>query len=155
MSVTYQITLQSSDIIAIVAVIISGLSALYARWASSEARRANEIALLSHRKAIYDAFIELKMHMAQQAMRAQMEQVSKFYYPTRDSSLYFKKSLSEKVSQYYSQCHNVASLASVGNALYPNECDEIKKSVADAATLAQVIEQEMSSILRKNILTRE
>lgn len=152
MSVPYQIPLQSSDLIAIVAVIISGLSALYARWASSEAKRANEISLLSHRKAIYDAFFELKMHMDQQAMRAQMEQVSKFYYPIRDASVYFEKSLSEKVAQYYSQCLNVAGLASVGNALYPNESDEIKKSVADAATLAEVIEQEMSGILRKNIL---
>lgn len=90
--------------------------------------------------------------MEQHAMRAQMEQVSKFYYPNRDSSIYFEKSLSEKVAKYYSQCLHVARLASVGNALYPNESDEIKNSVADAATLAQIIEQEMSAILSKNIL---
>lgn len=143
------ITLSSSDVIAIVAALIAALSALYARWASIEAKRANEISLLGHRKAIFDAFFELKMHMEQRGTRPEMEHVSKFYYPSRDAAVYFEKELSEKVSSYYSKCFKVADLARLGNALYPNETEEIKNLYESAASMSVELEETMSSVIKK------
>ena len=51
-----QINIDLSDVIAILAALVAGLSALYARWAWREAKRANEILLSGHKKEIYDAF---------------------------------------------------------------------------------------------------
>lgn len=110
-------TLSTSDVIAILAALVAGLSALYARWAAKEAKRANELALLSHRKIIYDAFYELKMHMEQRGLRPEMEQVSRFYYPSRDAAFYVKESLSNEITNYYELCFKVADLAKTGNAL--------------------------------------
>ena len=57
--------IDSSDLIAVAAVLVSGLAALYAKWAWREANRANELTLLGHRKAIYDAFFALKATLIQ------------------------------------------------------------------------------------------
>ena len=70
MECTLDIKLSTSDIISILALLVAGLSALYARWTWSEAEKANKISLLGHRKEIYDAFFELKMHMMQKAETA-------------------------------------------------------------------------------------
>jgi hypothetical protein len=143
------VTLNMSDIIAILAALISGLSALYARWAYSEARRSNEITLLSHRKEIFDAFFELKMHMTQRATRAELEQVSKFYYPSRDSAIYFEKELSGKILKFYENCFQVADLARVGNALYPNESEAIKTSYASAMAMSGEVESDLLKVIKQ------
>ena len=65
MNCIFNISLSTSDIIAILAFLVAGLSALYARWSSIEAKKANQISLLSGRKEIYIAFFNLKMHMQQ------------------------------------------------------------------------------------------
>eukprot|EP01034_Spumella_vulgaris_P040041 gene40041-49510_t len=59
----HEINLETSDVIAILAMLVSGLSALYARWSWGEAKKANQISVLGSQREIYDAFFELKMHM--------------------------------------------------------------------------------------------
>ena len=61
----FEIKLGTSDVIALLALLVAGLSALYARRSWRESRKSNEISLLAHKKEIYDAFFELKMHMNQ------------------------------------------------------------------------------------------
>jgi len=39
-----------TDIIALLALLVAGLSALYARWSWREAKKANNISLLGHKK---------------------------------------------------------------------------------------------------------
>lgn len=143
------ITLNAAEIIAILATLVSGLSALYARWAYSEAKRSNELTLLGHRKAIFDAFFELKMHITQRAMRSELEQVSNFYYPSRDAAIYFEKALSEKISKFYEECFKVAELARLGNALYPNESDEIKGAYKSAMSMIEDIESGLLSVIKQ------
>ncbi|MDR8017252.1 hypothetical protein [Ectopseudomonas guguanensis] len=149
MQLSETVTLDISDIIAILAALISGLSALYARWAYSEARRSNEITLLSHRKEIFDAFFELKIHMTQRSMRAELEQVSKFYYPSRDSTIYFESELSDKILKFYDSCFKVADLARTGNVLYPNESEEIKSSYASAMAISSEVESGLLKIIKQ------
>lgn len=73
-----------------------------------------------------------------------MEQVSKFYEPSRDAAVYF-----EKISNYYSKCFRVAGLAKLGNALSPNESDEVKSLSQSAASITQELEDLLSSVIKK------
>ncbi len=143
------LTFDKSDMIALLAVLIAGLSALYARWAAMQAKRANELALLNHRKAIYDAFHELRMHMQQRGVRPDLEQVSKFYYPSRDAAFYVKETLSSEISKYYDLCFKVADLAKAGNALFPNESKEIQKIAAQAQHFAEAIDNNLKALIKK------
>jgi hypothetical protein len=52
-----RLSLTLADYIALAAVVVSILSALYARWAANEARRANQIALHVHKVEIYEEVI--------------------------------------------------------------------------------------------------
>lgn len=142
-------SLGTSDAIAILAALVAGLSALYARRAADGAKRANELALLSHRKAIYDAFFELKMHMEQRALRPDMEQVAKFYYPSRDAAFYVKESLSSEIANYYEMCFKVADLAKLGNGLYPNESEEIKSAFNRAREASEKIDSALKAVVKK------
>lgn len=49
--------LTQSDYIALAAVAVSLLSALYARWAANEAKKANEISLHVHKVEIYEEVV--------------------------------------------------------------------------------------------------
>ena len=96
--------LSTSDKIAILALLVAVLAALYARWSSMEAKKANQISLLSGRKEIYIAFLNLKMHMQQCQGSAQLAEVSKFYYSVINSQLYFPADLAKEVEDYYDAC---------------------------------------------------
>ena len=50
-------SLSQADCIALAAVAVSALSALYARWAVNEAKRANAIALHIHKVEIYEEVV--------------------------------------------------------------------------------------------------
>lgn len=142
----YVLSFEVSDVIV---TLIAGLSALYARWAAEEAKRANELSLLSHRKAIYDAFYELKMHMERRGMRPDLEQVSKFYYPSRDAAFYVKKSLSSEIEIYYGLCLKVADFSRLGNSICRNESDEIKKAFNDARKISEPIDRALQAAVKK------
>jgi hypothetical protein len=142
------LALDSSGLIALLAALFSALAALYARWAAVQAERANELALLAHRKAIYDAFYELRMHMQERRFRPDIAQVSKFYYPSKDAAFYVKESLSNEISEYYDLCFKVADLARVEN-LNPNESDEVKASFSQAQDLAKKIDGNLKALVKK------
>lgn len=143
------LAMDASDIIAVLAALIAGLSALYARWAALQAKRSNELSLLAHRKAIYDAFHELRMHMLQRGLRPEKEQVSKFYSPSRDAAFYFKDSLATEIAKYYNLCFRAADLASQGNALYPNENDEMKAAAHAAHEISEKIDENLMAVVKR------
>lgn len=77
MTCIFEIKLETSDVIATLALLVSALSALYACWSWREAKKSNQISLLGQKKEI-DAFFELKMHMMQKAEFAEIGEVSSF-----------------------------------------------------------------------------
>lgn len=143
-----QISMELSDIIAIVAALVAGLSALYARWAWAEAKRANEISLSGHKKEIYDAFFELKMHMQQKADFAELSEVSKFYYPSRNAQLYFSKSLAEKISKYYEACFWVADIHRRKGDHDGESMEKCKPHLDTEQELAPEIDKAISELIR-------
>lgn len=140
--------LEIPDIIAIVAVLVAGLSALYARWAWAEAKRANEITLSGHKKEIYDAFFELKMHMQQKAEFAEISEVSKFYYPSRNANLYLSKKLAEKISRYYDACFWIADIHRSKNGHDSESMEKCKPHLNTEKKLAPEIDEAISEQIR-------
>lgn len=110
MNCIFDINLSTSDKIAILAALVAGLAALYARWSSMEAKKANQISLLSGRKEIYIAFFNLKMHMKQCQGSAQLAEVSKFYYLVLNAWMYFPDSLAKEINDYYDACFWIADI---------------------------------------------
>tara|TARA_R100000388_G_C7235496_1_gene157566 strand:- start:1221 stop:1676 length:456 start_codon:yes stop_codon:yes gene_type:complete len=143
-----QINIDLSDVIAILAALVAGLSALYARWAWREAKRANEILLSGHKKEIYDAFFELKMHMQQKAEFAELSEVSKFYYPSRNAQLYLSKSLAEKISKYYEACFWVADIHHSRSGYDGESMERCKPHIDTEQKLAPEIDKAISELIR-------
>lgn len=144
-----QINMELSDIVAILAILVAGLSALYARLAWREAKRANEISLSWHRNEIYDAFIELKMHMQKNAEFAEMHEVSKFYYPSRNARLYFPGNLAKKISQYYEACFWIASIHRRTGGHSVESIEKCKTHHDAERALAPQIDEAISELIRR------
>ena len=145
----YQVNMDLSNIIAILAILVAGLSALYARWAWREAYRANEISLSGHKKEIYDAFFELKMHMQQKAEFAEIAEVSKFYYPSRSAKLYLSKSLAEKISKYYEACIWIADIHRRKGGHNAESMEKCKPYLDTEQKLAPEIDKAISELIRR------
>lgn len=137
-----------SEAIAFLAVLVAGLSALYAKWGWREAKRANDISLSGHRKEIYDAFFELKMHMQQKAELAEISEVSKFYYPSRNAQLFFSIKLAEKISRYYESCFWVADIHRSKGGHDKESMERCKPHLNTERKLAPEIDEAISELIR-------
>lgn len=145
MKCIFNISLSTSDIIAILAFLAASLSALYARWSSLEAKKANQISLLSGRKEIYIAFFNLKMHMEQYCDSAKLVEVSKFYYSVINSQMYFPADLAKEVEEYYDACFWIAEIHSRDGGV------TLQKSREDQERYLKV-EKDLSSKINSKIL---
>lgn len=148
MGCIFEIQLGASDIIALLALVLAGLSALYARWSWSEAKRANQISLLGHRREIYDAFFELKMHMTQKAEFAELEEVSKFYYQSRNARIYLPSALAKDIEKYFDACFWVADIHRNYGGISKERHAEGKKHLQVGYELAPKIEKEILKVLQ-------
>lgn len=133
--------MDTSNVIAILALIVAALSALYTYWSSKEAKRANAISLLGHRKEIYDAFFELKMYMTQKAKFAEFGEVSKFYYPSRNANIYFPSELAEDINKYYEACFCLADIHRKNGGLTKEGANEAEPHLKREKELAPKIEK--------------
>lgn len=146
-----EINIELSGMVAILAVLVAALSALYARWAWGEAKRANEISLSGHRKEIYDAFFELKMHMQNKAEFAEISEVSKFYYPSRNAQLYLPKNLAEKISKYYEACFWLADTRRRNDGHTEESMGKCEPHLDAENKLGPEIEKALSKLLQRAI----
>ncbi|RBW47185.1 hypothetical protein DS885_04595 [Psychromonas sp. B3M02] len=125
-----------TDLLSFAAILVASLSALYARWAWSEAHKANELTLHQHKKEIYDSFFSLKGHMTQNWDRADISEVAKFYYPAKNAVFYFEKKIAAEIYSYFQVCFNIAdrNRANRGNSERLDLMDNAKE--ADKLALA-------------------
>lgn len=145
-------SLEVSDILATVALLIALLSANYARLALRESNRANEISLSVHRKEIYAAFSELKLHMDVKAEMAEKPEVQRFYNTFHTAKFYLPTDLYEKVSEYYRACFRVADInQSNGGSITTNSMEISQLYIDTANGLAPEIESSLSELIRSSI----
>ena len=149
MACIYEIKLSTSDVIALLAMLVSGLSALYARWSWSEAIKANRISLLGYRKEIYDAFFELKMHMVQKAECAELSEVSKFYYQPRNAKIHLPSALADDIQNYFDACFWIADIHKKFGGISKDSKTECKQHLEAEKALAPKIEKEFLKLLQE------
>ena len=98
----------TSDVLAIVSVLIAGASALIAYISAREAKTANKLTLYAHRLPTYQAFIELSMHMLAKRRSAEVEEVSRFYHFQETAFLYFDDGVAQELKDYYGAAFAIA-----------------------------------------------
>lgn len=148
MGCIFEIKLGPSEVIALLALLLAGLSALYARWSWSEAKKANQISLLGHKKEIYNAFFELKMHMTQKAELAEPGEVSKFYYQSKNAKIYLPSGLAQDIEKYFDACFWIADIHRKYGGISKDGSAGCEKHIETEKELAQKIEKELLKVLQ-------
>jgi len=140
--------LNTSDLIAILAILISCLSARYANLSLRENKKANKISLLAHIKEIYDAFFDLKMHMLGKSEFAELGDVSKFYYPSRNAHLYLPKSTASDISKYYEACFWIAGIHRRNKGITEEGMNKIDTHLEVEQKLSKSIDEELTHLIQ-------
>jgi hypothetical protein len=97
-----------SDWIASLALIAAIISAAIALYALREAKRSNQVALLSRREIIYDAFKVLVTEALCQGASLKPETVQEFEVHADSASKYLPREIAEEVSTFYEDCETIA-----------------------------------------------
>lgn len=91
---------------------ISRESNALAKEAIAKAQHANRINLHVHQKTIHDGFIALYFHMRKFMHKADIDEVSKFYYHSRTASFYFSEEVAKKIIEFTDACSDLIILQS-------------------------------------------
>lgn len=102
--------IQTSDLIAIGAACIAGLSALYARWTVTEAKRANEIAIHNERLKIYKSLVDYRALLSAKGPRFSEEELWRFYEPVQLSEFYYGPNLHKEMLSIWDDSQTLLSL---------------------------------------------
>lgn len=145
-----EIKLSTSDAIALLAMFVAALSALYARWSWKEAVKSNQISLLGHRKEIHDAFFALKTHMLQKSAFAEMQEVSKFYCAAKNAQIYLPDKLAESIGLYFNTCFLIAEIHQKNGGITKDGGEECKAHITTERRLAPKIESEITALMKKS-----
>lgn len=102
--------MDSTLLLTLASLAVSLLSALYARWAVTEAKKANKIAKLEKRIEIYRAFDALRFSMLREGCRISHNETSILYQAARESEFHFPLSISKKLTDYHHTCFELAEI---------------------------------------------
>lgn len=141
-----------SDIIAFGSFVVAILAALYARWAWSESKKANDIAIHGKQMEIYKSFDSLRFAMLQKACSITHEEVGKFYFPTRDSEFYFNEKIHKKVEEYFETCFELAEWSrKMKRSLTKEQIQEIHDAQDSLLEKGESLSKELDSLLKENL----
>ncbi len=147
MNCILDLKINSSDVIAILAILVSTLSAIYARYSWAEAKKANAISLLSYRQDIYMAFVELKDYMCVKMQNAEFSEVQKFLWPKKLAALHFPAYIASDINDYYYACVQMAYSGNLQSE--PNHLENYRKYRAIEKDLSQQLEKSIKEFLSK------
>jgi len=103
--------IQTSDLIASVALVIAGLAALYARWTANAAEQANTIAIHNERLKIYKALLDFKALLSARGPRFPENDLWNFYEPVQLSEFYFGEAIYSEMKQVWDNGQKILSLS--------------------------------------------
>lgn len=92
--------MESQDWIALLSFIGALLSALYARWTYSEAKKANQIATHTHQKEIFDTFVSFRGEFLQLGEQFSDDSLFKLSVSANSCDFYLPSDLAEKLKDY-------------------------------------------------------
>ena len=145
--------MDTSDILALVALLVACLSALYARRAWREAHRANDINAHDRKLEVYRAFDALRFAMLQKACSVTHEETGKFHFPSRDSEFYFDPDIHGKLRKYWEICFELAELNSKQRSRNPEgeERDVLHREQDGLLSKEAALADEIDSLLRREL----
>lgn len=149
MSCIFDLKFSLSDIIALFALFVAICSAIYAYKSWTETRKSNWISLSSSINEIYDAFYDLKMHIASKPQFAEVSEVSKFYYYARKAKIYLPSDLSEDITKYFDACFWLADIHRKNGGITRESSVEVAPHLETAKRLAPKIDTEITKLLQK------
>lgn len=139
----------TADRIALAALGVAVLSALYARWTAQHARQANAINLFERRQAIYDALLQLRMHMAQKSHLAEAEEVRKFYQNSNRARTCLPYALSRKITAYHDACFEIAQIHRNEGGLSPAGMARAEVHIEKEMSLSPVVDRDLLALLQE------
>lgn len=101
-----------AKLLALAAFGVSVLSAIYARRAIDEARKANRLSVHDHRLEIFREFDTVRFAMMREGLGIKHTDIAGLYRPSRESAFYFPEAVSEWLIEYYDTCFELAELNS-------------------------------------------
>ena len=93
--------METSYLISFLAILISGLSALYARHAVKEAMRSNEIAIHNERLRIFKGILELRGELVRRGVNIKEHDLFEYYEYVQLSEFYYNQTIHEKTKYYF------------------------------------------------------
>lgn len=109
--------LSAPDFVALGALVVAAWAGYSAYRSAPEAKRANFQAMYQERRAVFDAFLVLSMHMQERGQAPIKEMVGRFYRHHHTASFCFDKSLSKEVEEYFDAAWKLADFSSVNPGL--------------------------------------
>lgn len=141
--------MDTSTWIASLSFLVALLAAIYARWASFEAKRSNDLAFHTNKIEIYKEFLALKYAILQREENISYEDTKKFYFSHLYSEFFFSEQTHNKIKQYFDTCFDIA-----GKPINASRLDELKKKEKElVAEVEQMIKSELKiAVKRRNWL---
>lgn len=93
--------METNYLISFLAILISGLSALYARHAVKEAMRSNEISIHNESLQIFKGILELRGELFRRGVNIKEHDLFGYYEYVQLSEFYYNKTIHEKIKDYF------------------------------------------------------
>ncbi len=103
--------MSTADLIAIGAMLLAGLSALYARQAVNAAKRTNEISIHNERLMIYKDLLNHRAILTQKGPRYPEEALWRFYDAVQLSEFYYGTNEYEKLKKIFDDSSEIKNLS--------------------------------------------
>lgn len=125
------------------------LAAIYARWASFEAKRSNDLSFHTNKIEIYKEFLALKYAVLQRDENINYEDTKNFYFPHLYSEFFFSEQTHNKIKQYFETCFDIA-----GKPTDASRLEELRKKERELVTeVEKLIKGELKiAVKRRNWL---
>lgn len=88
-----------------------------AHRSAQEAKRANAQAMYLERRAVFDAFLDLSMHMQERGQAPDKAVVGRFYRHHHTAAFCFDKALAKEIKDYYEAAQRLADYSSANPGL--------------------------------------
>lgn len=131
----------ASTTVALFALGVAAWAGHSANRSAQEAKRANAQAMYNERRAVFDAFLDLSMHMQERGQAPDKAVVGRFYRHHHTAAFCFDKALAEEIKAYFEAALLLADYSSVNPGLPKLPPDEKKRHDFLKARSAPLLEK--------------
>jgi hypothetical protein len=131
----------ASSTIALLALVAATFASFSAHRSAQEAKRANAQAMYHERRAVFDAFLDLSMHMQERGQAPDKAVVGRFYRHHHTAAFCFDKALAKEINAYFEAAQQLADYCGVNPGLPKLPPEEQKRHEFVKARSAPLLEQ--------------